>query len=83
MADLPTVAEWEAAFAALATLVRDEYPEGYSLAEIAERWGSSLEISPEQIAALRSLESLAPEVLDRVVQETSKGANVESAEVGD
>lgn len=45
----------EAACAALASLVRQEYPDGYSLAEIASTWGDGT-ITPEQIEALRELE---------------------------
>ena len=47
---------WERACSALAWLVRQEYPEVYSLAEIAERWGWP-HITPEQVEALRELEA--------------------------
>ena len=43
----------ERACAALATLVRQEYPDAYTLAEIAETWGEG--ITPEQVTALAEL----------------------------
>jgi hypothetical protein len=51
----------------LAALVRDEYPDGLSLAEIARRWGDA---DVEAIAALERLE--APEGLDTMLD---TGAN--------
>ena len=45
----------ERACAALASMVRQEYPESYSLAEIAATWGEG--ITPEQIEALQLLDS--------------------------
>jgi hypothetical protein len=47
--------ELEAAYQALAQLVRDEYREGYTLAEIADTWGNG--ITPEQVEALRAIET--------------------------
>jgi hypothetical protein len=44
----------ERACAALSSLVRAEYGEKYTLAEIAETWGEG--ITPEQVEALRLLE---------------------------
>lgn len=41
----------ERACSALASLVRDEYPDHYTLAEIADTWG--VNITPEQVEALR------------------------------
>lgn len=40
---------------ALARLVRDEYPAGYSLAEIAQTWGNATE---DEIKAVRHLEAV-------------------------
>lgn len=48
------LATLERACAALATLVRKEYPDRCSLAEIAETWGEG--ITPEQVEALRVLD---------------------------
>ncbi len=42
----------EARAAALAALVRNEYPRGYTLAQIAEIWGDRDIITDAQIAAL-------------------------------
>lgn len=43
------------AFDALAALVREEFPPGMSLAEIAKTWPPK-QITPEQVEALRALE---------------------------
>jgi hypothetical protein len=48
--DFYRVSDLEAAVVALSSLVRDEYPEGYSLAEIARTWGNA---TPAQLEALR------------------------------
>jgi hypothetical protein len=53
----PLVLTLERAVDALASLVKQEYPERYSLVEIAEIWGGNL--SPEQVEALRYLENSA------------------------
>lgn len=53
------LADLELAASALAALVRQEYPDSLSLAEIARRWGVG--ITPDQLAALASVENLAPE----------------------
>jgi hypothetical protein len=59
----------ERACAALAALVRQEYPDTYSLAEIAETWGEG--VTPEQVDALRVLDA-EPRVTLRVWADPTK-----------
>jgi hypothetical protein len=42
---------------ALAHLVRTEYPEGYTLTEIAETWGLNEGLTPEEVEAIRAFEA--------------------------
>lgn len=46
--------EWERACSALASLVREEFPTTYSLAEIAKKWAPG--VTSEQVEALAKLE---------------------------
>jgi len=50
--------DYVAALSALASLVRREFPPGYTLAEIAATWGDGA--TPEAIEALRRLEAAEP-----------------------
>lgn len=52
----PMLVVLERACAALAALVREEYPDGHTLAEIADIWGIGV-VTPEQVDALRILEA--------------------------
>lgn len=78
----PTRAELIAAARALAVLVRDEYPDGYSLAEVTRQWGWPLGLTPTDAAAVEAAERsglLGDEaglgVVHQPVQEPDVGAS--------
>lgn len=47
----------------LARLVRAEYPEDHSLAEIAGIWGCGEGVTPDEVEAIRAIEPLLAEGL--------------------
>lgn len=74
----------ERACTALAALVRDEFPDDYSLSECAYTWGDG--ITPEQIDAIRVLENdglALSESHHEVIRDASKAVDVEPSKVGD
>lgn len=76
-----SVAVLEQACAALASLVRMEYPVRYTLSEIAATWGEG--ISPEQLAALSEVDGLAVETRFEVGDDLLEPLQVEGSDVAD
>lgn len=52
------VKDLEQAVRALTVIVRDDYPDRYTIPQIAAQWGPSLGVSQEQIEALYRLAPL-------------------------
>ncbi len=72
----------ERACAALASLVRSEFGEQYTLAQIAETWGEG--ITPEQVSALRSLDDGSLfEAFDELFDHGVKRFEIDASQVGD
>lgn len=63
----PTVEEWRLACIALAVMLRDEYPEDRSLAEIARVWGTDL--TEDHVRALEAVEAAIRADRDVVAQD--------------
>jgi hypothetical protein len=76
----PDALTWERGFAALASLVRQEFGERYNLVEIATTWGE--QVTPEEIEALRELERFG-EAGDKLIDNPTERRDVESPDVGD
>ena len=72
----------ERACAALASLVRSEYGERYTLDEIAELWGEG--ITPDEVAALRVLEDGSlRESFDEFLHHARQSGAINMSKIGD
>ena len=78
----PSEQTLERACKALASLVRVEFGDRYTLAEIADTWGEG--ILPEHVDALRELEStFLAELGNELVHNAVESRHVESPNGGD